>query len=125
MIDANLNRLREGIRVVEDVCRFVVRDEALARSLKTLRSQARSGRYDELLAERDAENDLLRPTTSSENERDGLRGVVIANFKRAQEAARVLEEAMKISEPNEAETYKTIRYALYAIEKETIAKLPK
>ncbi|MDR2639236.1 MAG: thiamine-phosphate pyrophosphorylase [Helicobacteraceae bacterium] len=124
MIDANLNRLREGIRVAEDICRFVLKDGDLARRLKELRSQVRCDLDEILLLERDSQNDVLRPTTASENERDGLKGMAIANFKRAQEAARSLEEAFKLRKPSEAETYKNIRYELYTLEKAAIAKLP-
>ncbi|MDR1451090.1 MAG: thiamine-phosphate pyrophosphorylase [Helicobacteraceae bacterium] len=125
MIDANLNRLREGIRVAEDICRFVLRDGDLALRLKNLRSLARVETNETMLAERDSENDVLRPTTANETKRDGLKSMATANFKRAQEAARALEEAFKICKPSEAETYKRIRYELYALEKAAIAKLLK
>jgi hypothetical protein len=37
LIDANANRAREALRVVEDYCRFVLNDETLSGSLKSLR----------------------------------------------------------------------------------------
>ncbi|MDR0664154.1 MAG: thiamine-phosphate pyrophosphorylase [Helicobacteraceae bacterium] len=123
MIDANQNRLREGIRVVEDICRFVLKDGESARRLKSLRAQVRIDSSEALLAKRDSAGDVLRPSAPSESERDGLKGMAIANFKRAQEAARVLEEALKIVMINDAETYKNIRYELYALEKTVISAL--
>ncbi|MDR2034011.1 MAG: thiamine-phosphate pyrophosphorylase [Helicobacteraceae bacterium] len=122
VIDANLNRLREAIRVVEDLCRYVFDDAAIAKSLKTLRHKARSALYDECLNSRDSDADVLRPTLPQENARNGAKSVFIANFKRAQESARVLEEALKIDDPQESEIFKSIRYELYSLEKLTLEK---
>lgn len=116
LIDANLNRLREGLRVVEDIRRYCFDDEASARSIKTLRHQARVEPYAALLKERDIERDVLKPTTKSESTRADLTSVQIANLKRAQESARVLEESLKLISADEAEKFKNIRYKLYEIE---------
>ena len=99
LIDANLNRLREGIRVVEDIARYILNDLPLASRLKTLRHRARidnANLVDLLLQNRDIKNDILKKSTSSEKTRDSLRDIVIANFKRTQESARVLEEMFKL-----------------------------
>ena len=37
LIDANLNRLKEGIRVIEDINRYIYDDAALSSILKQLR----------------------------------------------------------------------------------------
>ena len=117
IIDANLNRLREGIRVIEDIRRYSFDDKTLATSLKTLRHQARLNNIQELLSARDIVGDVLKATTSSEATRESLESVQLANMKRAQESARVLEEILKISDTAAAETFKHIRYELYDIEK--------
>ena len=118
VIDANLNRLKEGIRVIEDIARYLQNDKELATQLKTLRHRSRIDDLQNLLASRDSINDVLRPTVASEMERSGLESVLIANYKRAQESARVLEELYKIVDPDRSERFKTIRYTLYALEKE-------
>ena len=41
IIDANLNRLREGIRVVEDIFRYIYNDKELSTKLKNLRHLSR------------------------------------------------------------------------------------
>ena len=120
VIDANLNRLKEGIRVIEDVARYVHNDKALATKLKTLRHQSRIDDLQNLLSSRDSVNDVLRPTVSSEMNRDSLESIVIANYKRAQESSRVLEELYKIVEPQLSENFKSLRYALYQLEKENL-----
>ncbi len=118
VIDANLNRLKEGIRVIEDIARYLQNDKTLASRLKTLRHQSRIDTLSGLLASRDSLNDVLRPTVESEMHRDTLQSVLIANYKRAQESSRVLEEMLKIVDPEHSENFKTIRYTLYALEKE-------
>lgn len=122
VVDANLNRLKEGIRVIEDIARYVHNDQNLSTKLKTLRHQCRIEPLEELLASRDSVNDVLRPTMSSEMKRSDLKSIVVANYKRAQESARVLEEIYKIVEPNYSEQFKQIRYELYTLEKEDLLK---
>ncbi len=118
--DANLNRLKEGIRVIEDIARYVHNDRELSTALKNLRHQCRVEPLEALLASRDSVNDVLRPTMQSEMNRTDLRSIVIANYKRAQESARVLEELYKIAEPLLSERFKTIRYELYTLEKKNL-----
>ena len=118
LIDANLNRLREGIRVVEDIFRYAYNDKNTAKRLKELRHQSRINLYNELLDARDIKNDVLKKTTSSEQKREHLKSILIANFKRAQESARVLEELTKLLTTNKSEVFKAIRYELNDLEKE-------
>jgi len=118
VIDANLNRLKEGIRVIEDIARYLQNDQMIASRLKALRHQSVTDDLQPLLASRDSVNDVLRPTVPSEMRRDTLASVLIANYKRAQESSRVLEEMYKIVDPALSETFKAIRYELYTLEKE-------
>ena len=122
VIDANLNRLKEGIRVIEDIARYVYNDRELASKLKELRHQSRIDDLQNLLNSRDSVNDVLRPTVSSEMNRDSLEGIIIANYKRAQESSRVLEELYKIVQPELSENFKSLRYALYQLEKENLTQ---
>lgn len=117
LIDANLNRLREGIRVVEDIQRYVFDNKELSKKLKTLRHKARVKDEKEYLASRDIVGDVLKQTTKSEKSRADLTSVMIANIKRAEESSRVLEECLKLIDTDEAENFKQIRYELYDIEK--------
>lgn len=120
VIDANLNRLKEGIRVIEDIARYIDNDKVLAGRLKTLRHQSKIDDLQNLLRSRDSVNDVLRPTVTSEMNRDSLESVIIANYKRAQESSRVLEELYKIVDPALSENFKSLRYALYQLEKENL-----
>ncbi|MDN5055618.1 thiamine-phosphate pyrophosphorylase [Aliarcobacter butzleri] len=116
LIDANLNRLREGIRVVEDIFRYIYNNKEVATKLKNLRHLARTESYYELLKTRDVKNDVLRESIKSEQNRDNLNSILIANFKRAQESARVLEEFTKLTSIKDSENFKYIRYELYNLE---------
>ena len=118
--DANLNRLREGIRVIEDIARYSFNNKTLSTKLKSLRHQSRIDNLESLLNSRDSVNDVLRPTMKDEMNRSDIKSIVVANYKRAQESSRVLEELYKIIDPQYSETFKTIRYELYTLEKEQI-----
>jgi thiamine-phosphate pyrophosphorylase len=118
LIDANLNRLREGIRVVEDIFRYVYNNKELASQLKKLRHMSRMDLYNEMLDSRDIKNDVLKRSVDSEQSRTNLYSILIANFKRAQESARVLEEFTKLQSIEMSERFKNIRYELYDMEKE-------
>ena len=119
-MDANLNRLREGIRVVEDILRYKENNKPLASKLKELRHRAQTSDTKELLAHRDSINDVLKASTKNEQKRKDIDSIIIANLKRAQESARVLEELYKLKDIEESEKFKAIRYELYVLEKEIL-----
>ncbi len=122
ILDANLNRAREGLRVVEEVARLYFDDAALSSKLKRLRHEltgtARK-HFDEkkLLSFRDSEKDVGADSMGSlEKKRADLGSIVQANLRRSQEAARVLEEFGKLISTDSAKDFKRIRFRLYALE---------
>lgn len=117
LLDANLNRLREGIRVVEDIFRYIYSDKQTSSKLKSLRHKSRIEQYDKLLDSRDIIGDVLKDTTTSELNREDLKSILISNFKRAEESARVLEEFTKLISAKDSANFKNIRYDLYDLEK--------
>lgn len=119
LLDANLNRLREGVRVVEDIYRYIFNNKSVATQLKQLRHKSRikTELFLDLLDSRDIKNDVLKVSTKSEQNRTDLNSILIANFKRAQESARVLEEFGKLIDIDTSENFKSIRYELYHLEK--------
>lgn len=123
IIDANLNRLREALRVIEEYFRFMAADKGRAAALKSMRHslddiEAAMGRG-RLLASRDVAADPFANVNRPEElRRDGAADVLRANFKRGQEAARVIEEFAKVSAALPiSQTAKTVRFSLYALEK--------
>ncbi|MCL2485730.1 MAG: thiamine-phosphate pyrophosphorylase [Endomicrobia bacterium] len=126
ILDANLNRCREGLRVVEDSLRYVLNDGALYKKIRNIRHNTdkilRSG-YASLIKERDSITDSGRkmPETIKKN----LSDIIIANFKRAQESLRVLEEYSKAIFPENSPLFKKQRYAAYNLEKAVYSKYKK
>ncbi len=103
LVDANAGRAREGLRVVEDVARFVLCDGALAGELKDLRhglQEVVGGLPIDrgvLLAWRDAAGDVgAASSTAGERTRADLSAVVAAAGGRVTEALRAIEEAAKV-----------------------------
>lgn len=119
IIDANLNRLREGIRVIEDITRFFLNNKEISVELKELRHICSQEFYEGILDARDVAHDILQESLPQEWSRDGMQSVITANFKRAQESSRVLEEIFKLSHIQKSEDFKKIRYRLYDLEKKT------
>ena len=117
-IDANLNRFKEGIRVVEDILRYEFNSD-LAKELKTIR-HIKIKNYEEIIKKRDSINDILKTSIKEELKRDSLKDIIISNLKRAQESARVLEEIYKLIDLDISEEFKKARYKLYNLEKEII-----
>lgn len=122
LIDANLNRAREGLRVLEDYARFISCAEAATKFLKVLRHQLVEtelqlrSRYS-LLERRDVAADAgTGLTTANEQRRSGLEDLVIANCRRVQEALRSLEEFGKLISADFSATCKQIRYQAYEAE---------
>ena len=128
IIDANLNRSREGLRVCEDIARFLLNDAKSARKFKLIRQgifkTIKDSKIDylELLKERDSTRDVGRFTTKNEKVRGSWQSVFFANIERAKESVRVLEELLKTISKRLAEKFKKIRFAIYDIEKEIIIK---
>ena len=130
MIDANLNRSREGIRVIEDCARFVLDDTQIAQSCKAIRHQLRSAieslhlEPNTLISSRDTVGDVgTHITAAGESDRSlGMPDLVSAAAKRATEAMRVIEESAKAL-GHSGSSFETIRYQLYTIEKHTILAL--
>jgi thiamine-phosphate pyrophosphorylase len=136
MIDANLNRSSEGLRVLEDVARFLLNDAELRQRLRTLRHdlarETKSLRV-KLLSPRDAEHNGGRPYPSGENKLDretialpSLLDLVTANAKRVEEALRVIEELAKLPEISpmlNSARLEQARFALYTLERDLISRI--
>jgi len=119
LIDANVNRCREGLRVIEDTARFVLGNAALYRRLRALRhgvDKATRGIYPQMIAHRNSVSDAGRAL--KEFKRDSIRAVASANFRRVEESLRVLEEYTRLLIPGSGAVFKEIRYKVYHYEKQ-------
>jgi thiamine-phosphate pyrophosphorylase len=127
IIDANCNRIAEGLRLLEDVARFALDDAETTRQLKTMRHSlvtnlSRFGT--DLLSARDSDVDVGRDT--SIGRKQDLAALVRANSKRVAEALRVVEELANLPDL-EAEVnpkdFEKARFSLYLLERKLISKL--
>lgn len=117
LLDANLDRAREGLRVVEDWCRFGLGREDLVARSKDLRQRLALVHDDRYKLARHAASD---PATGLGHPAQELRHspaqVVAANCARVQEALRVLEEFGRPKDARLAREAAAVRYALYDLE---------
>ncbi|HTU20219.1 MAG TPA: thiamine phosphate synthase [Gemmataceae bacterium] len=122
LLDACANRAREGLRVLEDYCRFVLDDAFLCRTLKEWRHDLTAALAELspslLLEARDTRHDVgTEMSTLSEQQRESLRDVVRANCKRLQESLRSLEEYGKIQSSLLGQALEQLRYRAYTLER--------
>ena len=129
IIDVNLNRSREGLRVCEDIVRFILDDRKMLRSFKSLRHRVGAlakriyGKKTLLLKSRNARRDVGKLTTYRELRRKNINDVFRANIQRVKESLRVLEETSKLLDGRISQRFKTIRFRVYELEKKSRVKL--
>ncbi|MHC4948093.1 MAG: thiamine phosphate synthase [Planctomycetota bacterium] len=119
IIDANANRAREALRVLEEAARFILDDAPLTATAKGLRHDlvAALAPLGDLVAGRDTPGDVgTRLSTGSERGRGAARDVVAAAGARLGEALRVIEEYGKTIDPDVAAAVERIRYDAYDLE---------
>lgn len=122
MLDVNLNRCREALRLTEDYARFALDDGGLCGALKSIRhdlTAATRAHSEAAVLWRDTPGDVgTRISTETEAQRRDLAHVVVAAGKRFGEACRAVEELLKTIDPASAATVEACRYRFYAVEKE-------
>jgi thiamine-phosphate pyrophosphorylase len=117
ILDANLDRAREGLRVIEEWCRFALDDATLVEVCKALRQEIAHWHTSELRAARDTPDDVGTDLTHpDEATRSDVQQVLQANLCRIQEALRVLEEYGKLYHPEMGAACKQMRYRIYTLE---------
>ncbi len=127
IIDANLNRSREGLRVCEEIARFILEDVKLTGEFKNLRHRiSRStkkfpGSYGALLESRLTQGDVGRKVLNKAG-RKNYKDLFLANIQRVKESLRVLEEFAKIFNRSLSKSFTRLRFQVYELEKKTIAK---
>jgi len=123
-LDANLNRVSEGIRVIEDIFRFEHENSAITHSLRNVRHRVRNTSRmmtSLLLHNRQVAFDPGVSISMKTNldKRTNQTDVLHANFKRIQEGLRSIEESLKsMGKYDIAKQYEQIRFETYSIEKQ-------
>lgn len=128
IIDANVNRAREALRVMEEYARLGLDDALLSAEIKDARHRLAQAVSDfesrnestgeSLIAARDILHDVgCNVDTPSERERHDDHHVVVAAGKRLSEALRTIEEYGKTLDATFATAIEKLRYRGYEIER--------
>lgn len=120
IIDANMNRAREGFRVVEDIVRFCLNDRNLTKALKKARHDITDivKDIDLLLSSRESNSDVgSKFNKILEGGKKDIKGLVISNFRRIEESLRVLEDVSKVFLPKKTNIFKRLRFHVYTLER--------
>ncbi|MBU0686941.1 MAG: thiamine phosphate synthase [Candidatus Margulisbacteria bacterium] len=124
IFDANINRALEGLRVVEEIARFILEDKKLSSKIKGLRGKVKYAcslipQQQLIIKIRDSKKDVgWKVYPKSESSRADIISIYKANIKRATEALRVLEEFTKLINPGAGRAFKDLRFMVYDLEKE-------
>ncbi|MGM0508102.1 MAG: thiamine phosphate synthase [Fusobacteriota bacterium] len=135
ILDANVNRVSEGVRVLEDISRFYFENKKITANLRNFRHEVRNilAAFDyEMIKVRDSEHDIGVNISQKSNldKKSSLKNLIFANFKRVTEGLRVLEESLKIIDKYTlGKEIEALRYKGYYIEKSLLQllkpKIPK
>ena len=130
IIDANLNRTSEGLRLLENVARLMLNDTLLTQQLKTMRHELIPGSWSfnkHLIQARDSEGDVGINIEAPDQERPrDIPTTIVANSRRVQESLRTLEELAKVPDAIPelgSEKFMQARFNLYTIERNLLSKL--
>jgi len=140
IIDANINRASEGVRLLEDVARFILNDAGLSQQFKAIRHDLAEETKLlglKLLSQRDSGHDVGHPhpipLPSRERGMDmeassqqDLPGVITANAKRVEESLRVIEELAKLPEITpmlDSGKFEQLRFTLYTSEQRLTSRI--
>jgi thiamine-phosphate pyrophosphorylase len=124
LIDANINRITEGLRVVEEVLRFVYKEDKIYKTLRSVRHKIVKlfdEFYPQSVLQRASSIDPGR--TAEEKSYKDIRQLVVSNFHRVTESFRVLEEIAKLVNTKKISEVKKLRYKVYDIEKYVVEKI--
>jgi len=125
IIDANINRAKEGLRVCEEVFRFSIENGKLTSSLKRVRHSLTDilelpANRERFLLGRRSREDVGRNIKIDELKRDSIADIFFANIQRVKESLRVLEEFSKLTDKKVSGRLKQLRYRIYQIEKDAL-----
>lgn len=129
IIDANINRSKEGLRVCEEISRFHLNNKGISQKIKRLRHEithiikASKLKTPMLLAGRDSSKDIGK-TSCLYSKKKSFKQIFLSNTQRVKEALRVLEEFLKLFDTLASKKIQKLRFDVYDLEKETIEQFP-
>jgi len=128
IMDANLDRMCEGLRVIEDGVRFILNDRSLTKKVKELRhciikvvKESPQINQTKLIVSRNIKRDV--GVKIKEDKQRKFEEIIEANFRRVEEAERSMEEFGKLFSPTLGEKFKQLRFRTYSLEKKVRMRL--
>lgn len=128
IVDANINRAKEGLRVCEDIIRFSIDDKKTTTRLKNIRHKISKIikeskiKESEIIKYRNSHFDIGKKI-KIRNSKKVIFDVFIANSQRVKEAIRVLEELFCILDSATSKKFQNLRFNFYDAEKECLKKI--
>ncbi len=117
IVDANLDRAREGLRVLEDWARFALGRKDLVRSFKNFRQILGKHHLKVYKESRNFINDTSTGLSHPEQfKRNDANSIISSNSGRVQEALRVIEEFSRDHNQNLSKISSDMRYEIYNFE---------
>ncbi len=121
IIDANLDRAREGLRVLEDWARFGLGLENYVIKIKNFRQILGKNHLEVYKKSRNHIEDQCKGLSHVEqNNRESPEKIISSNAARVQEALRVIEEFSRLKNKELAKIASEIRYEIYTLEVELL-----
>ena len=121
IIDANLDRAREGLRVLEDWARFGLGNEDFVIRIKNFRQILGKNHLEIYKISRNHIEDQCKGLTHSEqSNRKSPSKIISSNSARVQEALRVIEEFSRDHNNKLSTIASEIRYQIYTLEIELL-----
>ncbi|MFC1753463.1 thiamine-phosphate pyrophosphorylase [Thermoproteota archaeon] len=128
IIDANLNRTKEGLRVCEEIMRMIIEDKRITSELKSIRHSITRIAINSKLADcnienfRDSKGDVGKQIRIK-REKNSVSNTFKANSQRVKEALRVLEELSLIIDKKASYKFQNQRFKFYDLEKKSLRKI--
>jgi thiamine-phosphate pyrophosphorylase len=125
IIDVNLNRLDESLKLIEDITRFQIEDRTLLAKIREIRKNflkfKQSLPLEHIVAARKSHQDLGRRPRFDSARKKGMSSLLLSNLSRAKESSRIIEETLKGMRTDLSRTIKEIRFQIYDFEKAIVA----
>ena len=122
IIDANLDRAREGLRVLEDWARFGLGKEKYVRRIKNFRQILGKSHLEVYKQTRNHVDDKCKGLSHPEQiKRNTSEQIISSNAGRVQEALRVIEEFSRLHNHKLSKIASKIRYEIYTLEVELLS----
>jgi thiamine-phosphate pyrophosphorylase len=124
IIDVNLNRLDESLKLIEDITRFHLKNRTLLAKMREIRKNflqfKQSLPLEYIIGARRSHRDLGRKARFDSGKKKSSGGLILSNLSRAKESSRIIEETLKTMKISLSRAMKDIRFQIYDFEKEIV-----